>query len=161
MADLGACLGASHGQWYTMEVSMAAPSIRVLVVDDFAAWRRFVCLKVQNQPQLQIIAEASDGLEAIEKAQELQPDLILLDIGLPALNGIEAASRIHEIAQGTRILFVSESNDPELVRAALSNGARGYILKTDAEDELLPAIGAVMRDERIVSGRLKHQVVDS
>jgi DNA-binding NarL/FixJ family response regulator len=140
---------------------MATPSIRVLVVDDFAAWRRFVCSRIQNQPQLQIIAEASDGLEAIEKAQELQPDLILLDIGLPTLNGIEAASRIHEIARGARILFVSQSNDPELVRAALSNGAAGYILKTDAEDELLPAIGAVMRGDWIVSSRLKHQVLDS
>jgi DNA-binding NarL/FixJ family response regulator len=144
-----------------MGIFMASRSIRVLVVDDFAAWRLFVASRIQKEPQLEIIAEASDGLEAIEKAQELQPDLILLDIGLPTLNGIEAASRIHEIARGARILFVSQSDDAELVRAALSNGARGYILKTDAEDELLPGIGVVMRGDRFVSSRLKYQVLDS
>jgi DNA-binding NarL/FixJ family response regulator len=129
-------------------------SVRILVVDDYEPWRRFVCSKLQERPELRIIGEVSDGLEAVQKAQELQPDVILLDIGLPTLNGIEAAIRIHSAAPETPILFASQNGDMDVVRTALSNGARGYLLKADGESELLPAIETVIRGERFVSKKL-------
>jgi CheY-like chemotaxis protein len=79
-------------------------SVRVLVVDDFAPFRRYVCSALQNQLKLHVIGEVSDGLEAVQRAQQLQPDLILLDIGLPTLNGIEAARRVREVSPTSKIL---------------------------------------------------------
>ena len=127
---------------------------RILSVDDFEPWRRFVCSALQKQRELQMIGEASDGLEAVQKAQELRPDLILLDIGLPTLNGIEAARRIHQVAPGSKILFVSEIRFPEIAEEALSTGACGYVVKSDAARDLLPAVKAVLEDKRFVSASL-------
>ena len=98
---------------------MATSPIRVLVVDDYQPWRRFVCLTLQIRPELQVIGEVSDGLEAVKKAQELQPDLIVLDIGLPTLNGIEAARRIREVSPEAKILFVSENRSWDITEEAL------------------------------------------
>jgi DNA-binding NarL/FixJ family response regulator len=102
-------------------------------------------------PDLQIIGEASEGLEAVQKAEELNPDLILLDIGLPTLNGIEAAHRISRLVPAAKILFVSQENDKDLVAAALSNGAKGYVRKQNANSELLSAVEAVLQGNRFVS----------
>jgi DNA-binding NarL/FixJ family response regulator len=93
--------------------------ICVLIVDDFLSWRRWVSAMLQDNPGFQIVGEASDGLEAVLKSEELQPDLVLLDIGLPKLNGIEAARRICAIAPGSTILFVSENQCPTLAHEAL------------------------------------------
>ena len=134
------------------------PVIRILVVDDFEPWRRFVALALQKHSHLQIVFEASDGLQAVQKAEELQPDLILLDIGLPTLNGIEAARRIRDLAPNAKILFLSENNSSEIAEAALSTGARGYVVKSDAGRELLPAIRAVVEGEQFVSARFASQV---
>ena len=123
----------------------------VLVVDDYEPFRRFICSTLRNRTELQVICEASDGLEAVKKAEELQPDLILLDIGLPTLNGIEAAHRISRLAPAAKILFVSMNNDTDVVTAALSNGAKGYVRKENAQTDLLPAIEAVLRGDRFVS----------
>lgn len=100
---------------------------------------------------MQVIGEAADGLEAVHKARELKPDLILLDIGLPTLDGIEASHRISRVVPDSKILFITQNNDPDLVRAVLGNSGMGYVLKTDAKRELLPAVEAVLRDERFVS----------
>jgi len=127
------------------------PSVRVLVVDDFEPWRRFVCLMLGKLPELQDICEVSDGLEAVQKAEELKPDLILLDIGLPTLNGIEAARRIRKLAPESKILFLSQETSADVVQEALSLGARGYVVKTNAGSDLLPAIEAVLRDRQFVS----------
>jgi DNA-binding NarL/FixJ family response regulator len=127
------------------------PSVRVLVVDDFEPWTRFVCLMLEKVPELQVICEVSDGLEAVQKAEELKPDLILLDIGLPTLNGIEAARRIRKLAPESKILFLSQESSADVVQEALSLGARGYVVKTIAGSELLPAIEAVLRDRVFVS----------
>ena len=110
---------------------------------------------LEERPEFQIVGEASDGLEAIRKSAELQPDLILLDIGLPKLNGIEAARRICAIAPECRILFVSENQCPAVAQQALSTGActRGYVVKSYAADELLPALEAVLQDRHFVSSR--------
>jgi CheY-like chemotaxis protein len=104
---------------------------------------------------MQVIAEASDGPEAIQKAEELKPDLIVLDIGLPKLNGIEAARRIRQLSASSKIVFLSLNNDLDVVRTALSTGALGYVLKTDARGELLPAVDAVLRGKQFVSSSLK------
>jgi DNA-binding NarL/FixJ family response regulator len=102
---------------------------------------------------LQVICEASDGLEAVNKAEELQPDLILLDVGLPTLTGIEAARQIRKLSPKSKILFMSQESSVDLVREALGLGARGYVVKTDAGSELLQAIDAVLRGERFVGKR--------
>jgi DNA-binding NarL/FixJ family response regulator len=124
---------------------------RVLVVDDFEPFRHFLCATLEVRPELQVIGEASDGLQAVQKAEESQPDLILLDIGLPKLNGIEAAHRISRLVPGAKIIFVSQENDADVVSAALSNGAKGYVLKLDASRELLPAVESILRGKDFIS----------
>lgn len=104
-----------------------------------------------KQPGLQVIGEVSDGLEAVQQAQELQPDLILLDIGLPTLNGIEAARRIREVFPTCKILFVTENRSADIAETALSTGAGGYVVKSEAGRELLPAAEAVLRGELFLS----------
>jgi DNA-binding NarL/FixJ family response regulator len=108
-------------------------------------------LLLQARPEWQVIAEASDGLEAVEKGQDLKPDIILLDIGLPKLNGIEAARRIRQRSPGSKIIFLSQNNNLDIVRAALDTGALGYVRKTDVKRELLPAVDAVLRGEQFIS----------
>jgi DNA-binding NarL/FixJ family response regulator len=129
--------------------------IRILVVDDFKDWRRQVHSLLQARPAWQVIAEASDGSEAIQKAQELKPDLILLDIGLPNLNGIEAARWIRQLSPNSKIIFLSQNSALDIVRAALGTGALGYVRKTDAERELLPAMDTVLRGRQFVSSSSK------
>jgi DNA-binding NarL/FixJ family response regulator len=123
----------------------------VLVVEDYEPFRRFICSTLGKRPELQIVGEASDGLEAVKKAWDLQPNLILLDIGLPTINGIEAACRISRLVSAAKILFVSQHNDADVVTAALSNGAMGYVRKENAQRDLLPAVEAVLRGDRFVS----------
>jgi DNA-binding NarL/FixJ family response regulator len=136
--------------------------IRILVTDDFEDWRRQVRLLFQARPQWQIIAEASDGSEAVQKAEDLKPDLIVLDIGLPKLNGIECARRIRQRSPSSKIVFLSMYNSPDVVQAALGTGALGYVLKSDARRELLPAMDAVLRGKQFVSSSLKdYQFTDT
>jgi len=123
----------------------------MLVVEDFEPWRQQVCSILQTRPEFCVVAEVADGLEAVRKAKELQPDLILLDIGLPTLDGVEAAKRIRQVAPDAGIIFVTQNNDRDLVRAALSTGAQGYVLKADAGSELLPAITRVLGGDGYVS----------
>jgi DNA-binding NarL/FixJ family response regulator len=127
---------------------LVTPLIRVLVVDDFEPFRRFVAKVLQEQPELQIICEVADGLEAVRKAEEMQPDLVLLDIGLPNLNGIEAAQRIRELSPKSKILVVSQETSSDVVQGALASGGSGYVLKTDARQELLTAVNTVLRGGR-------------
>ena len=130
-------------------------SIRILIADDFQDWRRQVLSLFQARPEWQVIAEAADGLEAIQKAEELKPDLIVLDIGLPKLNGIEAARRIRRVSSSSKIVFLSQDNDPDIVRAALGTGAQGYVYKTDFRRDFLAAIEAVLRGQPFVSSSLR------
>ncbi len=109
-----------------------------------------------RRPELQVIGEAVDGLEAVQKAEELKPDLILLDIGLPTLNGIEASQRISAVAPHAKIVFVTQEADPEVVRAVLDHSPRGYVLKLDTNSDLLRAVDAVLDGKQCVSTGLKH-----
>src|SRR5271169_4042180 len=134
-----------------------ASSVRVLVVDDYGPFRRFVCSTLKQRSDLRIIGEASDGLEAVQKAEELRPDLIVLDIGLPTLNGIEAARRIRKLSPESKILFVSQESSADVVQEALSLGAAGYVLKVRAGSELLAAVDAVLQGKQFVSSGLAGQ----
>jgi DNA-binding NarL/FixJ family response regulator len=149
---------APHGAFLTMTngtTSASGAPVRILVVDDVEPWRRSVCKILRAHERLHVVDQAADGLEAVQKSQELKPDLILLDIGLPRLNGIEAASRIGKVAPGSKVLFLTQNLDADVARMALSNGAKGYVLKIDAASELLPAIETALNGERFVSKRLR------
>src|SRR5437773_89955 len=108
--------------------SLETSSIRVLVVEDSEEFREFVCATLGERPELQIVGEDTDGLQALQRADELQPDLILLDIGLPSLNGIEVARQIPKISPKSKILFVSQESSADVVREALGTGAHGAIV---------------------------------
>jgi CheY-like chemotaxis protein len=128
--------------------------IRILVVDDNEPFRRFLSSILQRQENLQVIEEAQDGLQAVEQAGALQPDMILLDIGLPGLNGIEAARQIRRVASHSRIVFVTQESSPEVVEEALRMGAWGYVAKAQAGTDLLAAVEAVSHGTRFVSSSL-------
>src|SRR5262249_17202453 len=130
--------------------------IRILVVEDYKPLRQFVCSALEERAEFQVVGQASDGLEAIQKAAELQPDLILLDIGLPKLSGITAAPQIGKLAKKSKILFWSQDDDAEIVRAALRTGGRGYVIKSDPVDELFEAIKTVFQGGQFVSRKLKQ-----
>ena len=133
-------------------------ALRILVVDDFEPWRRFVSATFQKQKDLEILREVSDGLEAVHRGEDLRPDLVVLDIGLPTLNGIKAAHRIREVSPNSKILFLTEQNSPEIAEAALEAGGAGYVVKSDAGRELLAAVRAVREGKRYISTRLVGQV---
>lgn len=135
---------------------MTCAPIRVLVVDDFSVFRQWVRSKLEWQGGFRL-DEAADGMEAIRKSQELKPDLILLDIGLPHMSGIDAQKEISRFVPSAKIVFLSAFSDIDLVNFALSNGANGYVLKSDAGRELLPAVEAVLRGGRFVSSGLNHK----
>jgi len=141
------------------EVISKRLSVRVLVVDDFTAWRQCVLEKFQENRSLQVIGVAADGLEAVLKAEELQPDLVLLDIGLPKLDGIQAAREIRKVAPESKILFLTQELDPDMARAALSAGGHGYLLKSDAHSELFTAVETVMIGKRFVSRGLADHAI--
>jgi DNA-binding NarL/FixJ family response regulator len=124
---------------------------RILIVDDFDLWKGFVIARLRERPDLQIAGFASDGVQAVEKAEELQPDLVLLDMMLPKLNGIEAAQQIRRVAPQAKILFVSAEADLDSIRTAFQVGGSGYVSKMEAAAGLLAGIDAVLRGERFVS----------
>ena len=130
---------------------MASSLLRILVADDFEPFRRFVCATLQDKLESQTIIEASEGVAAIELAQALQPDLVLLDIGMAKLNGIEAARRILKLSPKSKILFVSQESS--VVQAAFSVDASGYVVKMDMVSELVPAVNAVLSGKTFVGSR--------
>jgi DNA-binding NarL/FixJ family response regulator len=125
--------------------------VRLLVVDDYEPFRRFVCSTLKQRPDLLVSGEASDGLEAVQKAIELHPQLIVLDIGLPRLNGIEAARQIRKVCPECKILFLSQESSADVVQETLSLGAPGYVVKAYAGSELLAAVDAVVQGRQFVS----------
>src|SRR5262245_17583622 len=112
--------------------------VRVLVVDDHQTWRHHIATILRHRFRCEPVGYASDGLTAVQEAERLRPDLIVLDVGLPALNGIEAARRILGVTPDSKILFLSEHHSGDIAAAALRMGAFGYVLKSDAGRELVP-----------------------
>src|SRR5437667_9947306 len=135
-------------------MAMEGSTICILVVADYEPWRRFVSTRLHKQPELQVMGQALDGLEAVRQAQQLHPDLILLDIGLPSLKGIEAARRLRELSPKSKLLCISENRSWDIAEEALRIGDGGYVVKSDAAGELLPAVEAVLRGKRYVSASL-------
>ena len=125
---------------------MAAASI--VVVDDFKAWRLKLRSILEAVPGFSVVAEAGDGLEAIEQTAHLRPDIVLLDIGMPLLNGIEAARKIQRISANTKIIFLTQEDDGEVRAAALATGAKAYLLKSRANTELIAAIDSALMSVR-------------
>lgn len=127
--------------------------IRVLVVDDHDLVRQTLCSLVNIQPDMTVIAEAVDGVEAIRTAQQHKPDVVLLDIGLPGLSGLSAAGLIQKAAPNCEILIVTQYEEQFFMRHSLAVGARGFLTKTRVKAELISAIRNVFSKKQFVSGR--------
>ena len=130
------------------------PPLRTLIVEDHEELRNFLRLTLQNEARCVVIGEAVDGMQAVQKAEELQPDLILLDLSLPKLNGMEALRRIRKRSPSSKLIILSQDSAPDLVQEALRLGAVGYLLKSDANN-LPRALDAVLQGTVFVSPRLK------
>jgi DNA-binding NarL/FixJ family response regulator len=126
--------------------------VRILIVDDFEQWRRSMSLILAEDADLEVVGESADGLDAVEKTAELLPDLVLLDVQLPKMNGLDAARHIRRISPHTKILFMSSYQSLEVVREALKIGA-GFVVKADASRDLLPIVRAIVRNEPFVRFR--------
>ena len=120
------------------------PHIRILLVDDCSAWRSFLMQHLYDAG-LSMVYVAYDGVQAVFKARSLQPDLVLMDVALPHMNGIEAAAQIREVAPAAKIVFVSGNSDPEVRLAALNAGGSDYVLKSLAGRQLIDVIKVVLR----------------
>jgi DNA-binding NarL/FixJ family response regulator len=134
---------------------------RVLVVEDHEWWRRYIASALEQAARWEVVGAVSDGIEALQKARDLKPDVILLDVGLPGVDGIQAARRMLAHDPGVRILFVTEQRSLDVAEAALCAGARGYIVKSDVGRELLPAMDAVVDGGRFISAKLAGRIVDA
>ena len=129
---------------------MPPPQAKTIVIaDDFEEFRWFVRSKLRGK-EFHVVAEASDGQEAVTKVAELQPDLVLLDIAMPNLNGLEAAVQIRFVAPKTRILFISQTTDPDVVQSVMRDGAAGYVCKSKSSHQLVPAIEAALEGRKFV-----------
>lgn len=130
---------------------MEKSSIRILLVEDFKPFRSLIISLLGGNPEFHVIYEAADGLEAVAQAQQLKPDVILMDIGLPKLNGLEAARRIRELVPSSKIVFLTQETSAEVVKEALSLGAWGYVSKQQTQPDLLAALRAILQGKRFVS----------
>ena len=130
-------------------------AVSVLIVDDFEEWRQLVGTALRKKLGLCIIEEVEDGLEAVQKAKGLQPDLILLDIGLPVLNGIEAARQIRSVSPKSKVIFLTENHSCDVAQAALDTGASGYVIKSAFSHELISAVETVLKGKQFLSAKLR------
>jgi DNA-binding NarL/FixJ family response regulator len=137
-----------------MESGGKVTPIRILLVDDHEIARRSIRSVLSRQAGLDVIGETADGEEAVKKAEELHPTIILLDISLPGISGIQAARQIRAVSPNSRIIFVSQHDSIQTAKDALSVGAHGYVVKSDAGRDLLMAIGTVYEGRTFVSRTL-------
>jgi len=131
--------------------------IRILVVDDHELVRRAICSLLSSDPVVEVVCQMADGEQAVLKAEEIQPDLVLLDISLPGISGIEAARRIRGVSPNSRIIFLSQHDSLQMVQDAVRVGGHGYVTKMDAGSDLLKAIRTVREGKRFVSQRIVSQ----
>src|SRR5215467_3461126 len=135
--------------------------VRALIVDDFEQWRKVVRVALQGKLGLHIIEEAADGLEAVQRAQSMQPDLVVLDIGLPMLNGLDVARHIGRVSPKSKVVFLTENHSCDIREAALQDGASGYVVKSAFASELVPAVEAVLEGRQFLSARLTASAIES
>jgi DNA-binding NarL/FixJ family response regulator len=128
-----------------------AKPLRILVVDDHQVFREQICGILRSQSGFEVICEAADGLEGVSRADELQPDIVVLDISMPTLGGIEAAGRIHRVAPKSQIVFLSQHNSETIAQTALAAGALAYVTKSSASTDLIRAVKAVSEGKKFVS----------
>ncbi len=133
---------------------------RILVADDHELVRRGIRVLLENHPGWEVSAEAKDGREAVERANELKPDLVLMDIGMPNLNGIDAARQILANSPATHILILTMHYSQQVVQEALAVGARGFLLKSDAGRDLITAVEAVQHNRTFFTSQATEVVVD-
>jgi two-component system response regulator NreC len=134
--------------------------IRILLADDHNVMRRGLRLLLERQPEFKVVGEASDGRQAVEQAEATKPDIIVLDIAMPNLSGIEAAQRISALLPQTRIIILSMHSDESYVLRALKAGAKGYLLKDSAENDLIEAIRAVDEGKAFFSPEISNIMVE-
>lgn len=148
------CGYCTQGTITNCRIDLSVPIFHILIVEDFEPFRRFVREVLESRAEFRVVGEAIDGLEAVRKAQELKPNLILLDSGLPKLNGFAAAEQIRILVPDAILLFVSLESSLVAVREALRLGALGYVHKMRAQLDLLPAIESVLAGKQFVSSGL-------
>jgi two-component system, NarL family, response regulator LiaR len=137
---------------------MRTDQVRVLVVEDLKEWRSWICSALHKDGRMEVASEASDGLQALKSADSIEPDLILLDISLPSLNGIDVGRRLVKLCPKAKVLFISENRDVDIVQEALSIGAIGYVLKSDLAEDLSRALTAVLDGRTFISRTVSHEL---
>jgi len=135
-------------------------AFRILVADDHEVVRRGLCALLQAQPDWEVCGEAGDGREALEKTQKLKPDVVILDIGMPSLNGLEATRQILKSNPHTKILILTLHDSDQVVREVLNAGARGFLLKSDAARDLVAAVEALRRDKTYFTSKVAAMVLE-
>jgi DNA-binding NarL/FixJ family response regulator len=133
---------------------------RILVADDHEVVRRGLCALLQGQPDWEVCGEAGDGREALEKTQKLKPDVVILDIGMPSLNGLEATRQILKTMPHTKVLILTLHDSDQVVREVLNAGARGFLLKSDAARDLVAAVEALRRDKTYFTSKVAAMVLE-
>lgn len=136
------------------------PRIRVLLVDDHTLFREGLASLLNSQPDIQVVGEAGDGLEALVKAQELHPDLVLMDVTMPGCDGLEATRLIKQALPDVRIVMLTVHDEDEKLFEAIRSGAVGYVLKSTASEALIPMLRNVMRGEAAISGAMAIRILE-
>ena len=135
-------------------------AFRIFIADDHEVVRKGLCALLQTDPNLQVCGEAADGREAVDKVRELKPDAIILDIGMPGLNGLEATRQIIKEDPHARVLILTFHDSDQVVRDVLNAGARGFLLKSDAARDLVVAVEALRRDKTYFTSKVAAMVLD-
>lgn len=133
---------------------------RILVADDHEVVRKGLVALLQQQPDWQVCGEAGDGRDAVDKAQQLRPDVVILDIGMPSLNGLEATRQILKVNPNARVLILTLHDSDQVVRDVLNAGARGFLLKSDAARDLVAAVEALRRDKTYFTSKVAAMVLE-
>jgi DNA-binding NarL/FixJ family response regulator len=136
------------------------PEFQILLADDHSIVRKGLRSILEEDSSLEVVGEAANGREAVELCQALQPHIAVLDVSMPQLNGLEAASQVQRVASSTKVIMLSMYRDETYLLRALTAGARGYLLKDAAEDEILPAVRAVIRGTTYFSSAISETLLD-
>ena len=143
-----------------MSVSPDEEVIRVLIADDQALFRRGLYVVLGTEDDIEVVAEAENGADAIAKAEELAPDVVLMDVRMPKVNGIEAARQIREVLPSTKILMLTVSDEEDDLYEAIKAGANGYLLKEISVEEVASAIHAVMQGQSLISPSMASKLLN-